>query len=572
MPYGHKVRTVRAYEYGCLLPTAGLDAALVQMRGRVHLWNALVELHEPYREERRQLIDRLRAEHGLPPLQREISQADAPGAEPGAEPGDGKRHRKERKAPRGGKVEGKQEKTERLVLTEDERALFKGIDAREHAAVLAAKHSAALYWANGDEVVVSFAAAVKASQGRKLQFHSGRRYGKTTARWQTGLPVAAATGLDGRMRLTAIPSLHAPARSVLQVRVGSQERQPIWLTLPVVMHRPLPADGIIRQVSVISERVGPHDGGNPWLWKAAFVVEIPEEHPVPAGAGLVGIDIGWRRIGADLRVAYWHDDQGRSGDLRLDSRFVAGMRKAEDLRSIRDKQFNGALSLLLRFRASAVVPEWFRDATRFVDKWKSPERLSSLVWKWKDNRFAGDEDVLEGVEGVRGTLNTRERWQPEHGLEAWRRRERHLWAYEVNSKDQLLGRRQDQYRNFAATLARTYGRVALEEFDLRPMAELKQAAGDFTDTVRWDRTVASCSELRLALLNACRREGLEIRVVAARNTTRACSFCGHVEPSSIVELIHRCSGCGEEWDQDWNGARNILQAGLDADRPKAGGG
>ena len=45
----------------------------------------------------------------------------------------------------------------------------------------------------------------------------------------------------------------------------------------------------------------------------------------------------------------------------------------------------------------------------------------------------------------------------------------------------------------------------------------------------------------------------------AKDTTSTCSLCGSLEEwDQATELVHKCSNCREEWDQDENAARNIL--------------
>ena len=498
MPYGKKARTVRAYDYGCLLPLGGEGDAIDEMRRRVRFWNALVELHEAYRQERQALIAELRALHGLG-------------------------------------------EKDRLKLTDDEKARFRDIDQREHADVLGTKAGAGLWWCNADDVVVDFHNAVRRVKGHALRFHAWRlSIGKVMARWQTGLPVAAVLDpgvVDSRMQLRPLKA----GCLAMHLRVGGDRSEPAYLTIPVVLHRPLPPDGLIRQVSVHRERVGPHDGGNPYLWKAVFIVETPEEQPVPAGRGRLSLDLGWRRIGEELRVGYWRDDAGNTGEVRLPERVINGLRKCEDLRSIRDQHFNVARASLQAWLAEAErAPDWLKEGTAHIAQWRSPERLTGLVWRWKDQRFTGDTDIYGR-------------------LEVWRKRERHLWAWEANSRDQLLRRRLHLYREFAAWVAKTYQDVVIEDFDLRAIADLEKQGKQLPAPARHNRVLAAPSELRLALKNACTREGVKIAQVGSQNTTRACHNCGSIEHwDAGAELRHRCSACGVEWDQDDNAASNLL--------------
>ena len=58
--------------------------------------------------------------------------------------------------------------------------------------------------------------------------------------------------------------------------------------------------------------------------------------------------------------------------------------------------------------------------------------------------------------------------------------------------------------------------------------------------------------------------------VPARNTSRACAECGHVEADNRKEQAHfKCLACGHTDNADANAARNILNLGLN--RLLAGG-
>ncbi|MCH8073200.1 MAG: transposase [Proteobacteria bacterium] len=76
---------------------------------------------------------------------------------------------------------------------------------------------------------------------------------------------------------------------------------------------------------------------------------------------------------------------------------------------------------------------------------------------------------------------------------------------------------------------------------------------------RYQRQQAAVSVLRLAIRNACGTRGVEYLEVDAANTTRVCHACGSVEQwNQAAELSHTCGSCGVLWDQDFNGADNIL--------------
>jgi hypothetical protein len=192
-------------------------------------------------------------------------------------------------------------------------------------------------------------------------------------------------------------------------------------------------------------------------------------------------------------------------------------------------------------RADMAIP-WLTEATRTIHAWRAERRLAHLAIQWRSQRFAGDEATFDA-------------------LEAWRKQDRHLYEWEANQRRKSLARRLDQYRRFAAMLARDHHTVVLERFDLRVFAERQPAESERVDiqTARTQRHAAAVSELRLSIVQAfLARNGRERRVSAV-DTTRACHQCGLKEKwDAARHLYHACSGCGAYWDQDDNAWRNML--------------
>lgn len=511
MPYGRKARSVRAFEFGCLPPTEGERAAIDVMFGRVRLWNSLVELEKCHQER----VEALLAPY-LPP-----------------------------------KSEGDEAKA---AWKAARKAVWKRDDVLEAARLMDKEtmgearrlcRESGLYWCNYEAVLVAWQLARK--KPGELRFHAARNEpGKVSVRYQTGLPVADAFGDDTRMQVEPVApeAWTSPvrserrklARTVLRLRVASDNRKPVWLVLPMVMHRPLPADGLIRECSVLRERVG-----FSWRWKAVLIVETPERTPQPTGSGRASIDLGWRRRPHGLRVCAWRDDSGRSGDLVLPPGWLAEMAKTENLRSIRDDHLNATRAALLAWLIETPsAPEWIGQERARFKSWRSQSSMMRLVRLWRERRFPGDDIGLAM-------------------LEEWRRRDVHLYSYEANLRDQLIRQRREIYRLFAADLARRYREVVLEDFDLRPVVMLAKHAKEMHAAARHQRVWAAPSVLRLAVVNACEREGLLVSKVPCAYTTVICGECGSLERfDKAREMLHKCEGCGITFDQDDNAAANLL--------------
>lgn len=511
----------RVYRYGCRPPTAGADAALEQMRLRVRLWNALVELEQRYRADVEALLAEL-----------------APGAEAAARP------------PAGADAAAYRAARRAAFRRDDVRARLADLEAGRRAAVKAAQAEAAsagLWWGNYDDVIASYNVA-RRRPGGELRFHSWyRTRGKVSVRYQTGLPLSAAYAeTDTRFQLRALPADtwdtrrgQRHARTVARVRIGSDGRAPRWLELPVLQHRPIPAGSVVRQVAVTRELLG----GNV-RWHLLVVVDEPERIALAPSGPTVAINLGWRVRPDGLRIAFWRDAAGASGEVVLPTRWREQYDKCAAIRGHRDLAFNAARDRLVAFLAGAPdVPAWLAVGAANLPLWRSSERLARLVRQWGDARFAGDEAVYAE-------------------LAAWRRRERHLQEYEVNTRDQLLAQRLNAYRTFAAQVARRAGQVRLHELDLQEVAARGASgrADELVPAARHNRVQAAVSTLRLSVEQACAREGVAVVVVpAGEPITQTCAWCRTVQHfDAAAHLEHTCAVCGRRWDQDENACRNML--------------
>jgi hypothetical protein len=503
MAYGRKAGYIRAYEFGCLPPILGEQEAIEAMTKRTKLWNRLVQLDRTYDVQREMLLMPYITAEGMMNHDEYV-------------------------------------KDRREAFKRDEvKQSFAALEKEEYLRARKLCRESGLYWCNYEDVLLSWQ---KARRGKgELRFHSPSFEGKVTVRWQNGLPTSKIA--DSRLHLDAVPSeaYTAPrrerrrlCRSKVSIRVRSEGRNPVWLSLPCVLHRPLP-DGLLRSASVIRERIGMR-----WRWKLILSIKLPtKEQPIKREGPEISLDIGWRKLPAGLRVCYWHDDSGQTGELVLPNHFLNGMQKVEDIRSIRDKHFNSAVKLLADWLSHNhnSVPDWLEQATENLSRWHSTARLASLVLRWRDNRFTGDEKIFEQIE-------------------EWRKRDKHLLEYEANLRDKLIKRRREIYRVFAADIAKRYARVKLEKFNISKVARDKE----LVQPAQRQRVLAAPSVLRLAIASSVGREGGEIQLVEAKYTTMICNYCGSVERfDKAAELSHKCSVCGTFWDQDANAARNISQ-------------
>ena len=569
MPFGRKAAPTRAYAYHAVL-VDGQDAIRAELRRRTLLWNALAELDhelrerkaeiaddflgvpEDDREDRRQQVAALRA-------RREHAEADAI----------------ERAAWRARKPAW-QDDGVKAALAALERECYERAKAAMYAVLDGER---CCWWPNSNAVRASF------DQGRRkpdpLRFHRAADEDKLDIQLIGGRPVdELVSGAWAARGFVQMESWDPAARqkhtvTPLRLRVGTDaERRPVWTTWRVCFHRPLPAGGKVQQVQIVRRTIA-----NQTYWTIIFLVALPDIAEVADIADVaevaevpgrtIWLDLGWRWLPdttdawpADgslppghLRVTTWRDDAGATGDLCLPSDWLAQRAKVDELRGLRDQLFDEARASLGAWLAQHDAPAWLREECRALHQWRSPGRLAALLGRWRQQRFPDDATIFPGLA---------ERRDPATGRrDDWLARDRHLWQWERHLHDRLIGRRREAYRRFAAGLARRYGRVVMEEIDWRQLARRPRRdspAPDRQTQWQWEReaaarrhrTWAAVSLLELAIDNAVKREGGQVKRASSPGTTAICSNCSSCERWDHAERVHTCSQCGETWDQDQN--------------------
>jgi IS605 OrfB family transposase len=117
-------------------------------------------------------------------------------------------------------------------------------------------------------------------------------------------------------------------------------------------------------------------------------------------------------------------------------------------------------------------------------------------------------------------------------------------------------RRKDALHKFSRKIVDTYQNIAVGDVSSLKLAQTRMA-----------KSVLDCGwgMLKQMLLYKGEHAGRSVKVVAERNTTRACSACGSLTgPTGASMLVVRqweCADCGTVHDRDVNAARNILTVG-----------
>jgi len=368
--------------------------------------------------------------------------------------------------------------------------------------------------------------------------------GSVAVQLQGGLSVGdALSGTDTRLRIQP-PDRRAwsgrrsdrrryGSTAELALRVGSNGRDPVWAKWILDMNRPVPQDATIKWAKVVRRKHGPHS-----RWELQLTLVVPDLAPIRASVGgAVAVDLGWRMVGDEIRVAGWQDQHGTKGELRLDKETIRLLALPSTIRAERDVNLDRIRLALLWWRAcGGQGPWWLEDALDMMPQWRSPARFARLLRTWQP--FPGDELPKSWLE-----------WYVDY-IDAY------AWEAETEVRRRSLLRRREIYRIFAAKLARSYDSLVLEKFDLREIARRKPVGQDApeNETARSNRVVVAPSELRLCLKNAARSRFRDCFELAAEDTTRKCPSCGVVRDRDAKDSITLRCDCGASWDQDVDGA------------------
>lgn len=392
------------------------------------------------------------------------------------------------------------------------------------------------------------------------------------------LPVAdLLAGRNGQIALRMSDRLPNGAKAAqrygtLRMRVTTDGQ---YAEFPVKLHRPLPQDGFITQIWIRAERQGPRT-----LYSLQCVVESPQwAKPGPVeGAGTIAIDTGWRVMDGGIRVAYWMDDHGRHGQLLVPE----GVRKAIDyadvLRGRADDHFNAACAELRAWMVAnpGHVPAWMQAATATMPYWRAHGNLIRVarrlgadhgLWKqWRIDRKAAGLDLFGTFAEVSAWLQQRHAatTAPVHPLmqiavylEWWRRKDAHLYDWEIRERRYAENARTEMFRK-VCQVARQYEHVLVEKIDLPKFAKNASAEEKVNrDWLHRVARIASPGDLAARLMETCKGQAEKM---APHNNTRTCHKCGHVNNAweRQADRVQTCAGCAASWDQDENACRVML--------------
>lgn len=436
--------------------------------------------------------------------------------------------------------------------------------------ITSARKFCGVYWGTYQLVEFAMRAASKmplydGSEPSDPRFARWNDEGAVSVQLQGGLAVEDLFGGNTLLRVNPVDpaAWKSPIRSerrrlsrtTLHLRVGSEARDPVWASFPMIMHREIPPGSVIKRVTATLRHIGPRPE-----WSVEFTVELPPDaRKTSCGEGIVAVDLGWRMKEGGMRVAmYLGDDMPEAEELLLPTRMLDALTKGSAIQATRSRAFDVAIAALVSLvRRDPGVPDWVRKDAATAGRWKSENRLARLVRRWWATSGVGNVTHAEVEAWTDPGVDA---WTL-RDLELWRYHDFHLWEYGRSQTTGALRNRREVYRAFAAKLASRYKTLVLEDFDLRDVAEKPSVESPGVNTrARSNRHLAAVSELRGALVNAFVSGGGETREGGAAYSTMKHNACGYVDEAwdASLAITHVCRRCGKEFDQDENACRNLI--------------
>lgn len=361
---------VRVFSFDCHAPTAGADLLVAQLRLAHLYYNDLIAVERARREAYRKRCDEQSDE--LRDVAMQIEACVGLKMDARAEAADGRMQARSR---RGASDESREavdladedlrrlwDERDRLIRSEKRRdktftTALEALDEKVHDDGLEASRNYArqgLFWVTRNAITQSIEQARKSHRPPHFR-RGGGIEGQVHVEFRDGVPPV---DLAENTQLQIDPVAEGTydgsrgdrrrgSRTTARIRVGSnEERDPVWVEFPVVVHRPIPPTSRVLRARLCAERVASR-----MAYRLQITVESPEPRAVAVNdKNAIGIDIGWRWQDA-VRVAYTVDAAGNHGPVSLANDVPGSIEHARSIQSIRSRNLDMARADLAEFVA-----------------------------------------------------------------------------------------------------------------------------------------------------------------------------------------------------------------------------
>jgi len=566
--------TIKVYKFGLLDPVSGWDQTAIDVLFlRNKLWNNLVAMEHDKRQAYRNLLldsdtelaalqarlDAIEVEKASLITSKKALRAKARSRQVDTAEIDLeiKKLLEERKA-LGGQTKDLRERVKIEV-----KPLAAELDQQRYEKTKQLNKESGLWWCNSMTVIAAYEVGRLRAMREKneLRFHGFDGTGKYSVCRTGGFSLDHV--MTGKLSFVSIRTLpianlddlsergqRSRARhhlTMIVLRATTEEGTKIRheVTWPIILHRPLPDDCLIKQIQVLRKRVGDR-----FEWTCSITVDTPEELKARLDSpsiSVCGIDLGFRQVNNDLRVATLADSSGGLRYYTIGKDWLDSMDYVEAIQSDLSGTANSVWAQLrLILKELDEYPEALRE--RITDMLKAGAKTPIRAMRAMQKTLSNEPDLMPDALAL---------------LDDWKKRIRRRTKEMHDLRDKLINRRKDIYRNIACEIARDYSLVRIANLKLKDMVKLKRNDGTdtkLTDNARKNCNRAALSELTLYIQQACAKNGVALEKIDTTYMTRTCYQCGYLNPANTINLLLSCEGCGAEYDQDDNAAKNYLNA------------
>jgi putative transposase-like DNA-binding protein len=342
-------------------------------------------------------------------------------------------------------------------------------------------------------------------------------------------------------------------RTVAHIRIGSDsDDKPVFISVPFVMHRPLP-----QNARVLSAAVNRVKLGNKFHWNVEFTV-LFANHRENKSNSVVALDLGWAKDSLPfpdgrIRVAgvLQRDTSGteKLSEIKLPPDYTQALEKYHSLHGIRDEHTNEVFALL---EATATIADCSENLQELLKKSINAFRLKTsgsppvrglrrAVWMIRKNEAKASEQVTAI-------------------LERWYERYMHLNEWIVNGRDHVLTYRNDYYRREAYRMAQESKTLLLDPDDYAEMAKIPEADKDAKPAGGTVRFMTAPSLLRNYLEEAFTNAGgMILWSTQGLKSSKTCNSCGKINENLGANRTFTCE-CGYVADREENAVKNVMKA------------
>jgi transposase len=354
---------------------------------------------------------------------------------------------------------------------------------------------------------------------------------------------------DRRFVFTDRDDSHKKPRLRLRATLagGAKRITKIKHEFDLIYHRPIPEGSQIQNGKITRTRIGDR-----FKYHVVLTVKQPKRKPqdVPQDSA-IGIDIGFRRAEDNIQVAAINFSASSEPPqpVFLPKKMVAGMQHVIELQALLFQTATELGKITKPILLKKPLPETHKK----YHLWKS-------LTQYPDSGTLSYETVYKTARCLKIEPNFLPPQVAKLILNWWATYSRKYRELHNLRTKQLLNRKHF-YRQVAVDLVVKKQLIVLEKINLTVFAEVKNKDNVLSRKARAQRILAAPSELRTAIINAAKREGIPIMDVPPHYTSKRCGACQVVNKTLKQEKTWKCPSCGTVHDRDENAAKNIAELG-----------